>query len=102
MKNTNKMPFGYKHNGDIDFLRFGAVKTIFDVMIKYCEEITDEQLEDLVDEYKELRGEDLDFTQAKETLAVEMTKRYINEELDRKLQEYLLAQKGTKVSASGE
>lgn len=102
MKNTNKMPFGYKHNGDIDLLQFSAIKTIFDVMIKYCDEITDEQLEDLVDEYKELRGEDLDFTQAKETLAIEMTKRYINEELDRKLQEYLLAQKGTKVSGSGE
>lgn len=102
MKNTNQMSFRYKHNGDIDFLKFGTVKTIFDVMIKYCDEITDEQLEDLVDEYKELRGEDLDFTQAKETLAVEMTKRYINEELDRRLQKYLSAKKGEMVSDSGE
>ena len=102
MKNTNKMPFGYKENVEPDLLQSDTVRTIFDVMIKYCNKVTDEQLEDFIEEHKELYGKDLDFTQAKETLALEMTKKYINEELDREWQEYLLAKKGTKVSDSGQ
>lgn len=102
MKNTNELPFGYKENGEIDLLQADVVRAIFEIMIKYSDKITDEQLEDFVEEHKEQYGEDLDYTQAKETLAIGMAKRFINEELDRKWQEYLSAKKEAKVSGSGE
>lgn len=96
------MPFGYKENGEIDPLQSGVVKRIFDTMIKYCGEVTDKQLEDYLEEHKEIYGEDLDIAQTRDTLALEMTKRYIKEELDKTWQEYQSAKKGVKVSDSDE
>ena len=59
------MLFGYKENGEIDLLQSDVVKSIFNVIIKYCNKITDEELEDFVEEHKKQYGEELDFTQAK-------------------------------------